>query len=338
MQMLGSGMTPAPPPLAQEAELLVNAGRAPDAWRLLNRRAERRDAEALYLLGTWRLGGTIVRRDLGAARELFRRAAEAGHAEAARAYVAFVGNGTGGPADWPQALRLLDALATSDPEARAERDLIREMALSPAGDPVGLPAEELLSERPRVLCIRGLLSAAECDFLVRTAEPWLTPSLVVDPHSGQMVHNPVRTSEAMVFPWIAESPAVHAFNRRIAAATGTAAAQGEPLQVLRYRGGQQYRPHLDGVTGDPNQRILTALVYLNDGYAGGETQFVRTGLTFSGAKGDALIFANALPDGRTDPEALHAGLPVRAGEKYLASRWIRARPFAFPPPPPLLDL
>lgn len=331
-------MAPAPIPLAQETEQLVGAGRARDAWRLLNSRADRRDPEALYILGTWRLGGMVVRRDLGAARALFGRAAEAGHAEAARAHIAFVGNGTGGPPDWPLALRLLDALASTDPEAQAERDLIRAMALSPAGDPVSLPAEELLSERPRVLRIRGFLSAAECDFLVQTAEPWLTPSLVVDPHSGQMVQNPVRTSDAMVFPWIAESPAIHAFNRRIAAATATAPAQGEPLQVLRYRGGQQYRPHLDSVSGDPNQRILTALVYLNDGYAGGDTQFVRTGLTVSGAKGDALIFANALPDGRADPEALHAGLPVRSGEKYLASRWIRARPFAFPPPPPLLDV
>jgi prolyl 4-hydroxylase len=189
-----------------------------------------------------------------------------------------------------------------------------------------------------VRCIRGFFSQAECDFLVQEAEPWLTPSLIVDPRSGQLVHNPVRTSDAMVFPWIAESPAIHAFNRRIAVATGTAPAQGEPLQVLRYQGGQQYRPHLDGVAGEANQRILTALVYLNDGYAGGETQFVRTGLTFSGGKGDALIFANALPDGSCDAQALHAGLPVLSGEKYLASRWIRARPFAFPPPQPLLDI
>jgi prolyl 4-hydroxylase len=331
-------MASAPPPLAQEVELLVGAGCAADAWRLLNSRAQRKDAEALFLLATWRLAGAIVRRDLGAARTLFGHAAQAGHAEGARAYIAFVGNGTGGPADWPQALRLLDALGKADPEARAELDLVKAMPLSPSGDPLDLPAAELLSERPHVRSVRGLFSAAECDFLVQVAAPWLTPSVVVDPHSGQLVQNPVRTSDAMAFPWIAESPAVHALNRRIAAATGTAAAQGEPLQVLRYRSGQQYRPHLDGVAGEANQRILTALVYLNDGYAGGETQFVRTGLTFSGGKGDALIVANALPDGSCDAQALHAGLPVRSGEKYLASRWIRTRPFAFPPPRPLLDI
>jgi prolyl 4-hydroxylase len=323
-------------PLAQEAEQLVVTGRAGDAWRLLNSRAERRDPDALFLLGTWRLAGSVVRRDLGAARVLFGRAAEAGHLEGARAYVAFVGTGTGGPADWPLALQLLDTMARTDPDARAERALIAAMALSPAGDPIALPAAELLSGQPHVRCIRGFFTPAECDFLMRTAAPRLAPSLVVDPHSGHMVRNPVRTSDAMAFPWIAESPAIHAFNRRIAVATGTPPAQGEPLQVLRYQGGQQYRPHLDGVAGDANQRMLTALVYLNDGYAGGETQFVRIGLTFRGGKGDALIFANALPDGSCDARALHAGLPVLSGEKYLASRWIRARPFSFPPPPPLL--
>lgn len=331
-------MATAPPPLAEQVEQLAGTGRAADAWRLLNSRAERKDAEALFILGTWRLGGSIVRRDLAAARHYFGHAAQAGHALAARAYIAFAGNGTGGPADWPLAVRLLGRMGIADPDARAEHRLIEAMRLSPEGEPLGLPAAEQLSERPDVRCIRGLFSAAECDFLVRTAAPWLTPSLVVDPHSGELVQNPVRTSDAMVFPWIAESPAVHALNRRIAAATGTAPAQGEPLQVLRYRGGQQYRPHLDWVAGETNQRILTALVYLNDGYAGGETQFVKTGLTFRGGKGDALIFANALPDGSSDNQALHAGLPVPTGEKYLASRWIRARPFSFPPPPPLLNV
>jgi prolyl 4-hydroxylase len=54
--------------------------------------------------------------------------------------------------------------------------------------------------------------------------------------------------------------------------------------------------------------------------------------------GDALLFRNADADGRPDPLALHSGLPVTRGVKYLASRWIRAEPFHYPPPRPLLDL
>jgi prolyl 4-hydroxylase len=118
---------------------------------------------------------------------------------------------------------------------------------------------------------------------------------------------------------------IHALNQRIAAATATAAAQGEPLQVLRYDVGQEFRPHSDALSHDPNQRVLTTLVYLNQGYEGGETAFVQTGLAFRGAPGEALIFRNVDARGRPDPRATHAGLPVRRGVKFLASRWIRAR-------------
>jgi prolyl 4-hydroxylase len=159
------------------------------------------------------------------------------------------------------------------------------------------------------------------------AEPWLTPSVVVDPHSGQLVQNPVRTSDAMAFPWIAESPAVHALNRRIAAATGTTTAQGEPLQVLRYRPGGEYKPHFDAIDGLANQRILTMIVWLNEGEEGGATMFLENGLRLKGGTGDALLFRNARADGSRDPEARHAGLPVTRGEKLIASRWIRARTY-----------
>ncbi len=101
--------------------------------------------------------------------------------------------------------------------------------------------------------------------------------------------------------------------------------QGEPLQVLRYAPGQEYRPHFDAIDRADNQRVLTFLVYLNDGYEGGETRFLHSGLTVKGKKGDGLLFRNAGQDGRPDPNSQHAGLPVTSGEKFLASRWIRQR-------------
>jgi prolyl 4-hydroxylase len=212
------------------------------------------------------------------------------------------------------------------------------MHLTASGDPVELPAEQGLSDRPHVSAFSALFSPAECDFLIADAQPWLQPSTVIDPRTGVHLLNPIRTSDSMSFGYVQENPAVHALNRRIAAATGTDARQGESLQVLRYRPGQEYKPHLDALAGEPNQRILTMLVYLNEDYEGGETLFLKTGLRFKGKKGDALLFRNALADGRGDEMAQHAGLPVGAGEKIIASRWIRARPFVFPPPRPLLDL
>jgi prolyl 4-hydroxylase len=154
-----------------------------------------------------------------------------------------------------------------------------------------------------------------------------------------MIPHPVRRSDAAVFGVHAEDLVVNALNRRIAAVTGTRLDQGEPLQLLRYRTGGEYRPHMDALPpAEPNQRILTMLVYLSEDYEGGETGFPRARISFRGRMGDALLFRNVTADGSPDPLTLHAGLPVSRGEKLIASRWIRERRFSYPPPPPILDL
>lgn len=336
--MTGIMMPNSGPSLIARANALAGAGRFAEAYRLLSGPEGRRDPEALFVLATWRLSGQIVRRDLAASRDLFGQAARAGHEESARIYTAFLGNGTGGSTDWPAAVALLQRRAKADPGARAQLRLIEAMSLSPTGDPRVLPDAQRLSDRPDIVCHRAFLTPAECDFLIAESTPWLEPSMVIDPQTGRHFKNPIRTSDGMSFPFVAENPAVHALNRRIAAATGTTPAQGEPLQILRYRVGQEYKPHVDALPDGDNQRVLTALVYLTDGYQGGETTFLRSGLRFRGARGDLLVFRNVLPDGRADPDTQHAGLPVTRGEKLIASRWIRARPFLMPPPAPVLDV
>lgn len=52
----------------------------------------------------------------------------------------------------------------------------------------------------------------------------------------------------------------------------------EPLQILRYQPGEEYRPHYDTLARMQNQRVLTFLIYLNEDYDGGETLFLRPGL------------------------------------------------------------
>jgi prolyl 4-hydroxylase len=154
--------------------------------------------------------------------------------------------------------------------------------------------------------------------------------VVIEPASGRQVSDPVRVCDSAGFTWPLENPAIHALNRRLAAASGTAVEQGEPLQILRYRPGGEYRRHFDAIPGFANQRAMTMLVWLNAGYEGGETCFPTAGLKLKGRPGDAILFRNAGPDGRRDPASGHAGLPVMAGEKLIASRWIRARPFEMP--------
>ena len=296
---------------------------------LLGQAASRGDPDALVFLAELSLAGDIVERDLPLSRDLFRRAAAAGSADGAAAYRAFVANGTGGPADWRKAVELVELAAKDDAEAERELRLISAMALSDDGSPVEAYIEERLSASPDAVMFRSLFTPHECDFLIECAMPVLQPSKVIDPHTGELVPNPVRTSDAAGFPLMAERPAIHALNRRLAAASGTQVGQGEPLQILRYRPGQEYRPHFDAIANADNQRILTFLVYLNEDYEGGETCFLSTGIKVKGRRGDGLLFRNADSAGRPDPSSQHAGLAVSAGEKLLASRWIRERPLRY---------
>jgi prolyl 4-hydroxylase len=206
------------------------------------------------------------------------------------------------------------------------------MALGPDGSPLAVPAPERLSERPHVLRFRGLFTPDECRYLIDAAAPMLAPAVVIDPKTGRQRPDPLRIADSVGFTPPLETLAVQALGRRIAAASGTNFDQGEPLQVLRYRAGGEYRPHFDAIPGFANQRVATMLVWLNDGFEGGETQFPEAGLALRGMVGDAILFRNVGGDGRPDPASAHSGRPVKAGEKWLASRWIRARSYEAPLP------
>ncbi len=252
------------------------------------------------------------------ARDLFGRAGAAGRHDAAVIHCNLTASG----GDWAGGLRLLAELARTDKRCRRQLELIGAMDLS------ATLRGEVVSEAPHLALFRGLFTAAECRYLMEAATPMLVPSVVVDPATGAQRPDPVRLSDSAGFTLPLENPAVHALNQRLAAASGTGWAQGEPLQVLRYRPGGEYKPHFDALPGLANQRILTMIVWLNEAYEGGGTLFMQTGATLKGRAGDALLFRNVLPDGRRDPASGHAGLPIIAGEKLIASRWIRAGPFA----------
>jgi prolyl 4-hydroxylase len=241
--------------------------------------------------------------------------------------MALLANGTGGPRNWQAAIRLLREHAEKDPDSARELAIVQGMDLDEQGLPRTPAAGEVLSTEPAVWRFPNLLSNEECEYLVSRAAPLLRPSVIIDPATGQARPHPVRTSDGAMFPWVDETPAIHAINQRLAAASGRAACNGEPLQILRYAQGQEYRPHHDALPNTKNNRVLTFLLYLNDGYAGGETEFCIPGLVVKGSCGQGLLFRNIKEDGQPDRLALHAGRPVTSGVKLLATRWIREEPF-----------
>jgi prolyl 4-hydroxylase len=317
-------------PMLRQAFALARAGRHPDALLLVERLVQDGHPGALFTLADWKLAAIGMEQDPAGARALYRRAEQAGHAPSGIFYTNLLACGVGGPADWREALRRLRREARSDPSRRETMALLEQMKLTARGDPLRLPPPRRLSERPDVLLFPQLFTPAECDYLVRVAEPRFERTQVVDFETLEEHENSARTAHGSTIYWAIEDPAIRALNRRLAAASGTDVVQGEPMQILRYHPGQEYRPHHDALPGVDNQRIATALVYLNEGYAGGETAFVETGLAVKGRKGDAIVFRNTLPGAQADPLAHHAGRPVTAGVKLLASRWIRERPYVKP--------
>lgn len=285
-------------------------------------RAAEGDGEAQRFLGILAASGAGVPHDPAAALRHLQQAAERGCRPALVELAALVGN-------W----RLVAELRAGkkQPAATAER-------LGGAVDLAAwqrLPDGEVFSEAPRIAVVRRFVSAQICDWLIRLGAPHLRAAEVVDAQSGVGEEHVGRTNRSAMLE-LARTDAVLAFVRlRIAALASVRITALEVSQVMHYELGQEFRPHHDYFNLDNpayarevaknGQRALTVLIYLNEGYQGGETAFPRLGRSFKGRKGDALIFWNVSDDGVPDPRTLHAGTAPTRGEKWLFSQWIRVR-------------
>ncbi len=187
---------------------------------------------------------------------------------------------------------------------------------------------------PRIVVFGNLLSKDECEELIEASRPKLERSETVDRESGGTELNEARTSEGTYFFHDA-SPLLETINRRISHATRWPLAHGEPLQILHYGVGAEYQPHYDYFSPEDagtaallkhgGQRVATLIAYLNTPALGGATVFPDIGLEVAPIQGHAVFFAydRATPASRT----LHGGTPVVAGEKWIATRWMRESPY-----------
>jgi prolyl 4-hydroxylase len=188
--------------------------------------------------------------------------------------------------------------------------------------------------QPRLVLLSNLLSDEECDALICEARPKLQRSYTVNRKDGGNELNAARTSEGTYF-FHDESPLLVRINSRIARLTRWPLENGEPLQILHYGPGAHYEPHFDYFDpSDPGtanlvarggQRVATLIMYLNNVECGGATIFPGLALEVAPIRGNAVFFSydRAHPDTGT----LHGGTPVTRGEKWIATRWMRERPY-----------
>ncbi len=189
---------------------------------------------------------------------------------------------------------------------------------------------------PHIATAATLAPANICDWLVEQNRPRLKPADVYNPVTGQRLRNTaIRNNSVATFDLAEYGVILLMLRSRIAALANVAVTDLEPPTILHYVPDQQFGPHFDYL--DPaqpalarniarhGQRVGTVLVYLNDDYEGGETDFPELGWRHRGGKGDVLLFWSVDPTGNLDRRTLHAGLAPTRGEKWLLSQWIRRR-------------
>ena len=313
--------------LLEHVDRLIKAGCNDQAVETIKTACSAGDSDALFRLATWCLIGFPVERDITQSRSLLRRATEIGHVDAALMEIALTANGSGAEADWPTALMLLQQAAKSDPIAETHLSMLAAMTLDNNGYPRVLPQSQIICEKPKVQLFRNLFSPSECAHIAASARELLEPAVVIDPKTGQNIAHPIRTSYGATLGPTREDLVIAALNRRLATISNTDLCQGEPLSILCYTSGQEYRPHYDWIAGAANQRIKTVIVYLNDGYIGGETKFLSNGFTIACRGGDAIMFDNVTAAGAKAQDSQHAGLPIKQGTKWIATRWVRETAF-----------
>lgn len=189
---------------------------------------------------------------------------------------------------------------------------------------------------PALRVLDGLLSSAECEELIALARPRLQRARTVDSQGNHQVDDR-RTSAGMFFR-LGEVPLVERIEERLAGLLGVPTSHGEGLQILHYLPGQEYEPHFDwfdptqpgyaSITAAGGQRTASVVIYLNTPAQGGGTAFPELGLTVTARRGSAVYFAYE----GGDLSSLHAGLPVLHGEKWIATKWLRERPYRTPSP------
>ena len=304
--------------------------------------AERGSADARFALGVELLSGADPSLHFERAIALIEGASADGHASATELCAVFEAMGVARPQSWDRAFdKLLDAALQGSGTARGQlRVLARDDGeLAELRSAIDLPEllsfpnRTSLSESPRIRTMQGFATPDECLWLMERAQARLRPATIIA-SDGTQALDPARNNTGTEFQVLDMDVVLEVVRARIAAATKLPVPLFEPTQVLRYEVGQEFKPHHDFLDpanlayGDQarfGQRIATFLIYLNEDFQGGETDFPKAGIRYRGRTGDAIFFANVDGAGKADPLTLHAGLPPTSGEKWILSQWIRDR-------------
>jgi prolyl 4-hydroxylase len=180
-----------------------------------------------------------------------------------------------------------------------------------------------------IFVVRDFLTKPECDQVIEKIDQDRVPSGLLAPTADPEF----RTSESCNLRLTDRINQV--VETKINALTGIPPTQGETIQGQRYAVGQQFKPHHDFFyPSEPywpaqeksgGQRTWTAMVFLNEPEAGGQTFFPKANVRVTPRTGNLLLWNNLDEFGQPNAYSLHTGMPVEAGTKYVITKWYRER-------------
>jgi prolyl 4-hydroxylase len=179
--------------------------------------------------------------------------------------------------------------------------------------------------------LRDFLQAETCARLMELIDAKCRPSTIADDNGDTAF----RTSDTGDLD--SQNHIVAEVEAHIAALLDVEPVFGEPLQGQRYAVGQEFKPHTDYFEPDgadydrycarSGNRTWTAMIYLNAPGAGGATRFTRVGKTVQPETGKIIFWNNRRADRSLNPDSIHHGMKVRAGSKYVVTKWYREHPW-----------
>lgn len=225
---------------------------------------------------------------------------------------------------FPTNSHLLESLPGNDIDYKS----IAETGITRPG--TGLHVQKVLTDKLQLYVIEDFLSHAECDKIIHIATKSLRPSTVT---TGEM-YKSYRTSSTSDLSLL-NDPFVSRIDTKIVRAIGIRPSYSEGIQAQRYEVGQEFKQHTDyfqpgtaeydKYAGPRGNRTWTFMVYLNTVAKGGGTKFFAIDKTFAPRTGTAIAWNNLHIDGTVNPDALHSGLPVEEGYKFIITKWFRER-------------
>ena len=174
-------------------------------------------------------------------------------------------------------------------------------------------ASELDLEKPFIFELPEILSPDECELWIARIRKLGTDLATINTRTGTQVESLIRNNRRVIiddrdsasdlFERVKEVVPLEIHGCKLIGVN-------ERLRCYEYEQGQRFAPHLDAafIRNDKEQSFYTFMVYLNEGFEGGETVFfVEPEVVIRPMTGMALFFQHPI---------IHESCEIKSGVKY----------------------